>query len=267
MAGATALIATKGRAERDQPLRIFAAASLKTVLDQLVALKPDVETAISYGGSGLLARQISLGAPADLFISADPSWIDTLPDVSDAVLAAHPALDHRRALFSNRLVLIAPKGRAQVALEDIAAGTRIAMGLVEAVPAGRYGKAALETLGLWERLGPSVVEVDNVRAALALVARGELPFGLVYASDALAEPKVDVVARFAETSHPQILYELFVPAQARLWHETDAKQSGTLKLVRASAGAEELCRKRRAKRAGPSAAGVTAGRYGLSVAS
>lgn len=200
-----------------RPVQVFAAASLKTLLDEIVQLDSMLETAISYGGSGVLARQIALGAPADVLISADPLWIDSLPGLSPTLTATHPDFAPRRALFSNRLVLIAPKGHPRLSPADIPPGTRIAMGFVEAVPAGRYGKAALEALDLWAKLAPSIVQTENVRAALALVARAELPFGVVYASDAQAEPRVDIVAEFDPASHPKIIYELFVPAQSRFW--------------------------------------------------
>ncbi len=202
-------------------LILFAAASLKNVLDEVMALPAAPQAAISFGGSGVLARQITLGAPADLFISADPRWIDALP----------PGPEHARvALMSNRLVLVGPAGSAPLDPADLPEGARIVMGLVSAVPAGTYGKAAFEALGLWDRIAPGVVETDNVRAALALVARGELPFGVVYATDAQAEPRVDVLARFPAESHPKILYEMVMPAQSAFWRE-GASQRAVAALV------------------------------------
>lgn len=176
------------------PIVIFAAASLKNVLDTVVA-RIDAEITVSYGGSGTLARQIQLGAPADLFISADPNW-------------AQIAGGTPENLLTNQLVMVAPGRAAPLVLSDLPQDARIAMGHAQAVPAGRYGKAALEHLDLWGRVAQNIIPTDNVRAALALVARGEVPFGIVYATDALAEPAVTVVATFPPDSHPQIRYAM-----------------------------------------------------------
>jgi len=132
----------------------------------------------------------------------------------------------RRDLLGNRLVLIAPGAdAAPVALEDLSAalgeGGHLAMALVDAVPAGIYGKAALAHLGLWDAVAPRVAQADNVRAALALVATGEAPLGIVYATDANAEPRVSVVARFPEDSHPPITY----PVAAIAGHDDDATRA------------------------------------------
>jgi len=185
---------------------VFAASTLKTALDEIAtAYSAGTGTAVtlSYAGTPALARQIEQGAPADVFISASVDWMD--------VLAAKGLIqpDSRRDLLGNRLVLIGPTGAAPLVLEDLAARLgegRLAMALVDAVPSGQYGKAALESLGLWEAVAPSVVQSENVRAALHLVALGEAPLGIVYASDAVAEPRVTVLATFPETSHPRITF-------------------------------------------------------------
>lgn len=185
---------------------VFAASTLKTALDDIAtAYSAGTGTAVtlSYAGTPALARQIEQGAPADVFISASVDWMD--------VLAAKGLIqpDSRRDLLGNRLVLIGPTGAAPLVLEDLAARLgdgRLAMALVDAVPSGQYGKAALESLGLWEAVAPSVVQSENVRAALHLVALGEAALGIVYVSDAVAEPRVTVLATFPETSHPRIIF-------------------------------------------------------------
>ena len=189
---------------------VFAAASLKNGLDDFAA-RWGAETGntvtISYAGSGQLARQIVAGAPADLYLSANVGWMD---EVEKAGLIQKGA---RADLLGNTLVLIAHgKGAAAVNigpdldLVGLLGGGKLAMALVDAVPAGQYGKAALEALGLWEGIAPSVAQSDNVRAALALVATGEAPLGIVYATDAVASDNVTVTATFPDGSHPPIIY-------------------------------------------------------------
>lgn len=197
-------------------LVVFAAASLRNALDEIAAAWTEETggaTAISYAGSSALARQIEEGAPADIFISADLDWMD--------YLGARGLIDAetRRTLLGNRIVLIASGAEAaQVEIApgfDLAGlldGGRLAMADVEAVPAGRYGKAALESLGVWASVEASIAEAENVRAALAFVALGEAPFGIVYATDAGAEDNVTVVGTFPEASHPPILYPVAVTA-------------------------------------------------------
>ncbi len=180
-----------------EPVTVFAAASLKGALDE-VAAGWGGEARISYAGSSALARQIAEGAPADLFISANPEWVDWLEGEGVAL--------SRVDLLRNSMVLVAQASDAREGLEALEGEGRVAMALVEAVPAGIYGKAALESLGLWEGVAPRVVQADNVRAALALVALGEAPLGIVYATDAMAEPGVRVVAEFPAESHPPITY-------------------------------------------------------------
>ncbi|MDE9451007.1 molybdate ABC transporter substrate-binding protein [Aliiroseovarius sp. Z3] len=190
-------------------ITVFAAASLKDALDKVV-LGYEAQTghnvSLSYAGSSVLARQISLGAPADVFVSANTDWMDVLEEGGKIVPGT------RIDLLSNSLVLIAPKGAKPLTSGDYADiavfldGRRLAMALVDAVPAGVYGKAALETLGQWDTLAPLVAQTDNVRAALALVALGRTPLGIVYGSDAKAEPRVQVEMQFPAHSHPVIRY-------------------------------------------------------------
>lgn len=189
------------------PVTVFAAASLATAFAQIEpAFEAETgnDLVVSLAGSSALARQIEQGAPADIFISANPGWMDHLEQQG----LLEPGT--RRDLLRNTLVLVAPASAAPLALPDdlpdrLGQG-KLAMALVDAVPAGIYGKAALTHLGLWEALEPQVAQADNVRAALALVAVGAAPLGVVYASDALAEPRVTVVAMFPADSHPPIVY-------------------------------------------------------------
>jgi molybdate transport system substrate-binding protein len=192
-------------------LVIFAAASLKNALDDIAAAwtKETGKTApkISYGASSALAKQMEQGAPADLFISADIDWMDYV-DQKNLIKK-----DTRVNLLGNKIVLIAPK-ESKVAVEikpgfDLAkalAGGKLSMANVDAVPAGKYGKAALEKLGAWNGVKGNIAQAENVRAALLLVARGEAPLGIVYATDAAAEPNVKIVGAFPAGSHPPIIY-------------------------------------------------------------
>lgn len=189
---------------------VFAAASLKTALDAVAAdftAATGDDVLISYAGSNLLAAQIIAGAPADLFLSASEAWMD---EVAAAGLVVPGT---RRDLLGNTLVLIAHGTDAapvaigpELDLAGLLDGGKLAMALVDSVPAGQYGKAALTMLGLWDAVQQDVAQTDNVRAALALVAAGEAPLGIVYASDALAEPGVSVIATFPPDSHPPIVF-------------------------------------------------------------
>lgn len=190
-------------------LTVFAAASLRDALSD-VAERYEAETGtditLSFAGSGLLARQIGLGAPADVFVSANTEWMDVLDADGDI------APDSRRDILQNSLVLVAPAPAQGVDLTAealtgaLGPDGYLAMGVVTSVPAGIYGKAAFEHLGIWPRLEGRVAQADNVRAALALVATGEAPLGVVYATDAKADDRVAVVARFPDESHAPIRY-------------------------------------------------------------
>jgi molybdate transport system substrate-binding protein len=196
---------------------VFAAASLKTALDEIVAgweARTGNEVAVSYAGSSALARQIEQGAPADAFISASLDWMDALE------ADGHIRPETRRDLLGNALVLVAHGKAAPVEmargfdLGGMLGDGHLAMALVDSVPAGVYGKAALTSLGAWEAVAPKVAQVDNVRAALALVAAGEAPFGVVYRTDAAAEPGVTVVGTFPDGSHAPIVYPAAVTAES-----------------------------------------------------
>ncbi len=193
---------------RAETVTVFAAASLANAMAEIETgfeAATGTDVVVSLAGSSALARQIQQGAPADVFLSANTDWMDVL----DGAGLLTPG--SRRDLLGNALVLIAP-GPDAPPIEigpDLAARLgdgRLAMALVAAVPAGIYGKAALEHYGVWEALAPQVAQADNVRAALALVATGEAPLGIVYATDAVAEDRVSVVARFPADSHPPIVY-------------------------------------------------------------
>ncbi len=182
---------------------VFSAASLKEPLDQIASRFEGV--VVSYGGSGTLARQVSLGAPADVVLLANVDWMD--------YLAAQGAIEPESLsdFASNRLVLMAKQGHPLVVLDqtgivDALDDGRLAVGLTNAVPAGIYAKAALQSLGLWDAVQDRLAEVDNVRAALALVARGQTPLGIVYRTDLRASPDVTEVAVFPAQSHPPIRY-------------------------------------------------------------
>jgi molybdate transport system substrate-binding protein len=201
-------------------LVIFAAASLKNALDEIATdwskatSKPMPK--ISYAASSVLAKQLEQAAPADLFISADLDWMDYV-EKKDLIKK-----DTRVNLLANKIVLIAPRdSRATVDVKQgfdlakVLAGGKLAMGNVDSVPAGKYGKAALEKLGAWDGVKDKVAQADNVRAALLLVARGEAALGIVYSTDAAAEPNVKIVGTFPEGSHPPIIYPAAVIKDAK----------------------------------------------------
>ena len=198
---------------------IYAAASLRDALDELAReyeRQGRGKAAISYAGSPMLARQIEKGAPADLFISADTDWMDYM------AVRGLIRIETRVNLLSNRLVLIAPAdSRIQLTisrglpLAALLGDRRLAMADPDSVPAGKYGRAALEGLGVWGDVAPKVARAENVRAALALVARSETPFGIVYRTDALAEPRVRIVGEFARSLHPEIVYPAAIVASSR----------------------------------------------------
>ena len=214
-AGAFAIPNAAAAAEK---VTVFAAASLKNALDAANAAwkaEKGGEVTASYAASSALARQVEEGAPADLFISADLAWMDHLAEkklIKD---------ETRVNLLANRLVLVAPKDNAQsveiregMDLAALIGDGRIAMGEVKSVPAGKYGKAALEKLGLWSSVEGKVAGADSVRAALALVSRGEAPYGIVYQTDAAADRNVAIVGTFPEDSHPPIIYPVAILAES-----------------------------------------------------
>lgn len=203
----TCALPVAGRADS---VTVFAAASLKTALDEISSAYSEEtghDVTVSLAGSSALARQIEVGAPADVFISANPDWMDYLEKKGRIESAS------RFDLVGNRLVLITSEPdlapvdiSADLDLPGMLGGGRLAMALVRAVPAGLYGRSALEYLGLWESVQGLVVQADNVRAALQLVSFGEARLGIVYASDVIAGSQVRVLGTFPENSHPPIRY-------------------------------------------------------------
>ncbi len=193
------------------PVVVFAAASLKNAMDDALkafTAKTGVAAKVSYGGSSAIARQIEQGAPADVFVSADPDWMDYLARRGLIVTAS------RSDLLTNHLALIAPAdskvtlriGR-NMPLAAALGADRLAIAGPE-VPAGKYGQASLTALGVWPGVQDRLARAENVRAALAFVARGETPLGIVYDTDARVEPKVRVVGLFPDSSHPPIVYPI-----------------------------------------------------------
>lgn len=195
------------------PPTVLAAASLQEALTEAAdafARAHHPRPVLAFAASSALARQVEAGAPADLFVSADEEWM--------AALAAKGRIvpQSRRDLASNALVLIEPAAghtRLEVArgfalARALGANGRLALADPAAVPAGKYAKAALTGLGVWPTVAGRIAAAENVRAALALVERGQAPLGVVYATDALASAKVRVVARFPAGSFPRIAYPL-----------------------------------------------------------
>jgi molybdate transport system substrate-binding protein len=202
-----------------QDVTVFAAASLKEVLDETgwqFQRSNGRKVAVSYAASSALAKQIENGAPADIFISADLEWMDYL-EQRKLIKAGT-----RANLLRNRLVLIAPaESKLQVEIKPgfplatLLRDGRLAMADPDSVPAGKYGKAALEKLGVWENVTGKIARAENVRAALNFVARGETPLGIVYQTDANAEKKVRVVARFPQDTYPPIIYPVAITASSK----------------------------------------------------
>lgn len=191
---------------------VFAAASLKEALDAQAhrfASATGNRVVVAYGASSALAKQIEAGAPADIFVSADRAWMD---DVAQHALVSPGT---RADLLRNTLVLIAPSRSTSTlrvaphfGLVAALGDDRLAMANPDSVPAGRYARRALEHLGVWKAVEPHVARTADVRGALALVSRGEAPFGIVYATDARADPGVKVIDTFAPDSHPPIVYPI-----------------------------------------------------------
>ena len=208
---AGASLAASSSLAQDKSVIVFAAASMKNALDDVNAAFTKAsggKVVTSYAASSALMKQIEQGAPADVFISADLDWMEYGSQkalVQDAT---------RINLLGNKLVLIAPKDsklkRVDIAanfdIAKLAGDGRIAVADVRAVPAGKYAKAALEKLGGWAAAEPKLAMAENVRAALALVGRGEAPLGIVYETDAKIEPNVKIVGHFPDGSHPAITY-------------------------------------------------------------
>ncbi len=204
---------------RDQELLVFAAASLTNALDEIGAAytrQTQRPVKFSYAASSALARQLEAGARADVFFSADIEWMD--------YAQAHKLIDRssRRNVLSNRLVLVAPAdSRAELkiapgfALAAALGNGRLATGDPDTVPAGRYARSALMSLGVWNEVATRLVRADNVRSALAFIARGETPLGIVYETDARIEKRVRIVDFFPADSHPPVVYPVAMTAEAR----------------------------------------------------
>ncbi|GAB1718041.1 MAG: molybdenum ABC transporter, periplasmic molybdate-binding protein [Nitrobacter sp.] len=206
-------------AAQDKTLTVFAAASMKNALDDVdkaYTAKTGVKIVASYAASSALAKQIEQGAPADVFISADTAWMNY---VKDKKAISEPT---RVNLLGNSIVLIAPKdskiGKVTIDqgfdLAKLAGDGKVATGDVKAVPVGKYAKAALEKLGAWTAVEPKMAMAENVRAALALVARNEAVLGIVYSTDAKVEPGVKIVGTFPANSHPPIVYPVAATSTA-----------------------------------------------------
>lgn len=216
-----ASVAGSAQAQTRDTTTIYAAASLKDALDAIV--KPRARVKVVYAASSTLARQIEQGAPADIFISADEAWMDYL--AQRALLGPTSRVN----LLTSRLVLIAPAGSKlnltiapNFPLARALGNQRLALADPASVPAGKYAKAALESLGVWNPVSRQLAPAENVRAALLLVARGETPLGIVYASDVVAEPRVRVIGEFPAHTHAPIVYPAAVlagakSAEAQVW--------------------------------------------------
>jgi molybdate transport system substrate-binding protein len=198
---------------------VFAAASMKTALDAVAAAwkaNTGKTTAISYASSAVLAKQIEQGAPADIFISADQPWMDYLEKAKDILPGT------RKNLVENQLVLIEPANGTQTIKIapgfDLAGATgdgKIAVCTVTSCPGGVYAKQSFEKLGIWAKVEPKLAQADNIRNALNLVARGEAKFGVVYLTDAVAEPNVKVIDTFPSSSHEPIVYPVALVQTAK----------------------------------------------------
>ncbi|ACK49041.1 molybdenum ABC transporter, periplasmic molybdate-binding protein [Methylocella silvestris BL2] len=198
---------------------VFAAASMKTALDAIAAswtAQNGKAPVLVYGSSAVLAKQIEQGAPADIFISADLNWMDYL-DKAKLLRAGT-----RRAFLGNELVLVEPadqkttlKIESGFDLAGLTGAGKIAVCTITSCPGGVYGKESLVALGVWDKVEPKLAQSDNIRAALNLVARGEARFGIVYATDAKAEPKVRIVGVFPASSHSPIVYPVAILEESK----------------------------------------------------
>jgi molybdate transport system substrate-binding protein len=202
-----------------EKVTVFAAASLKDALDAANAAwakESGKEAVASYAASGALAKQIENAAPADIFISADLDWMDYLAKKN--LIRS----DTRLNLLGNRIVLVAARDTVKPVdikqgfdLAGLLGDGKLAMGEPKSVPAGKYAMAALEKLGVWKSVEAKVAGAESVRAALALVSRGEAPYGIVYQTDAAADKGVAIAGTFPEDSHPPIIYPVAILADSK----------------------------------------------------
>jgi molybdate transport system substrate-binding protein len=220
VAAALTLSVSGAALAQEKVITVFAAASMKNAVDDINAAftrATGTKVVASYAASSALMKQIEEGAPADVFASADLDWMDY--GSQKKVIRD----DTRVNLLGNRLVLIAPKeskiGTVTIVkgfdLAGLGGDGRIVTGDVRAVPAGKYAKAALEYLGVWASVERKMAMVENVRAALTLVARGEAVLGIVYETDAKVEPNVKVVGHFPAESHSAIVYPVALTMMAK----------------------------------------------------
>jgi molybdate transport system substrate-binding protein len=210
------LVAVASRPAAADDVVVFAAASLKNAIDVVAAdfQRDDAaKVRVSYGASSALAKQLENGAPADVFISADRDWMDW----AEGRGLIKP--ETRKDLLGNGLVLVAPAAHAigvniepGFPLVSMLGDGRLAVADPDSVPAGKYAKAALETLGVWASVKDRLAPAENVRAALFFVARAEAPLGIVYATDAVAEAQVKIVGVFPDDTHPPIVYPIALTA-------------------------------------------------------
>lgn len=214
-----ALFIFMDRSLAEDSVTVFAAASVKDALDEVSKTyekEKGVKVVASYGATSALAKQIENGAPADVFISADVDWMNYVE--TRKLIKSESRLN----LLTNRLVLIAPKMSSVAVtiapgfpLAKLLGNDRLAMADPSAVPAGKYGKAALENLGVWKDVESKTAPTENVRAALALVSRGETPFGIVYRTDALADKGVRIVGEFPASTHAPIVYPVALTSASK----------------------------------------------------
>jgi molybdate transport system substrate-binding protein len=231
--GAASLIAARGVSHADEPMMVFAAATLKNALDAVMqAARAELHVAVTlvYGPSPTLVKQLDGGAAADLFFSADADWMN------DAIARRLVDPTSRVDLLSSRLVLIAPAGRAEPVtiatgfpLAEMLGSGRLAMCDPMMMPAGRYGRAALQKLGVWDGVKGHVANANDVLAALAYVSRGEAALGIVFDTDARLDSGVRVVGTFPADSHPPIIYPV-----AKVARSTNPDAERVLRFLRSA---------------------------------
>jgi molybdate transport system substrate-binding protein len=206
----TVFLVPAARAASESDVTIFAAASTSNAITEIAAAweaAGNGHVRMVFASSGVLARQIDSGAPADLFLSANPGWMDWLAGRGN--IEGEPV-----AMLGNRLVLIQSAGAPILALDETLlgqlAGKRLAIGDPDHVPAGIYARQALESMKLWGKLGSMAIRMKDARATLLLVKRGEAAAGIVYASDAQGDSRLQVAAVFPEDTHEPIIYSVAV---------------------------------------------------------
>jgi len=214
----TVAAGTASVAHAAEKVTVFAAASMKDVIEEAarqIKAKDGMEVVASFASSSVLAKQIEQGAPAQIFISADLDWMDYVEKAGAIDKAS------RKVIAGNALVIATPKDTAKADARELLSAGHFAMGDPSNVPAGKYGKAALEKLDIWKDVGKNAIFAENVRVALQYVSRGEVKAAIVYASDRAAAPDLVEAYRFPATSHAPILY----PAALIEKNESDAAKA------------------------------------------